>query len=269
MTAATARAPPRAGAAPDRTPTRPDTERALLAAWLDRRLLAALLRDGLVPAGGDSQPVIDLPGLSVSAEAVHALLRPPGGDSDPARLEAEAEAAWRRLFTTGDGVLARLSGSGLDGAALRVLALCLAPDLDGRYAKVYGFLHDDVTRRRASLPLLRQVMRDEGVAVGRALSATAPLRRLGLLQAAEGEPAGALASLEADPVVLCALERDLPGDLADLVRRAGWREREPAGAAVGEDLAAAARALAGPFDAPRLLRVQGEQRPERRVWAEA
>lgn len=42
---------------------------------------------------------------------------------------------------------------GLDGLDLDLLVLALAPDLDSRFEPIYGYLNDDVTRRRASIGL--------------------------------------------------------------------------------------------------------------------
>jgi hypothetical protein len=249
----------------------PLAEAMLLAAWLDRRLLGALLRDGLTLAVTTAPPALDLPGLSITAEAVHALLRPPEGEDDPAQLEAAAAKVWRQLIDLPGGVLARLAPLGLDAFALQVLALCLAPDLDARYARVYGFVHDDLTRRRASRALLRRVLDSidpDGAALAEALAAAAPLRRLGLVRAMAGEMASALADLEAEPVVLCALGADLPAELAAMIRRAPWPGAE-AGALAAPSPSDAGQALAGSAPGSRLLLVVGEQAPERRSWAEA
>ena len=40
----------------------------------------------------------------------------------------------------------------------QVLLMVLAPELDGRYARVYGFLNDDLTRRRPTATLLAQIV---------------------------------------------------------------------------------------------------------------
>src|SRR5262249_19595945 len=41
----------------------------------------------------------------------------------------------------------------LDEADVGVLLVAMAPDLDRRFEKAYGYLHDDVSRRRASVGL--------------------------------------------------------------------------------------------------------------------
>jgi hypothetical protein len=51
--------------------------------------------------------------------------------------------------------------AGLDQVDLDVLVVAVAPDLDPRFEKLYGYLHDDITRRRASVGLaLRLAGRD-------------------------------------------------------------------------------------------------------------
>ena len=40
-----------------------------------------------------------------------------------------------------------------------ILLACLAPELDAKYGRVYGYLHDDLTRRQPSLQLIASVAR--------------------------------------------------------------------------------------------------------------
>ena len=47
----------------------------------------------------------------------------------------------------------RLAGLALDPLDLELLVIAMAPDLDPRFEKLYGYLHDDLTRRRASVGL--------------------------------------------------------------------------------------------------------------------
>jgi hypothetical protein len=50
--------------------------------------------------------------------------------------------------------LARLgTGFGLDALDLELLVVALAPDVDSRFERLYGYLQDDVTRKRASIGL--------------------------------------------------------------------------------------------------------------------
>ncbi len=68
-----------------------------------------------------------------------------------AKLEKEADAAERAGV---DLRLRRLTRAfGLDDYDVELLLIALAPDLDPRFERLYGYLHDDVSRRRASAGL--------------------------------------------------------------------------------------------------------------------
>jgi hypothetical protein len=244
-------------------------EQAILSTWLDHQLLAALLRDGLAGLleSDAAQSPFELPGLSISAHAVLGLLGSAEDVGKPERLMSILHAAWRELLGLRGGVFARLAGLGLDGTALRILALCAAPDVDGRYPKVFGFIHDDVTRRHASKTLLRKVLKDRGEDVDAALVAGAPLRSLNLIRAIEGEAASALTSIAASPVVICALAQDIPVDIVPLIRLTSWpmfgpAPREPC-------LEARAKAFAALSGRSLVVHVIGARSSERRQWAEA
>jgi hypothetical protein len=58
---------------------------------------------------------------------------------------------------------------GLDLTDIDILIVALAPDLDPRFERLYGYLHDDVTRRRASVVLALELCQiDVSSADGRA-----------------------------------------------------------------------------------------------------
>ncbi|MGI5428940.1 ATP-binding protein [Streptomyces sp. CA-179760] len=144
-----------------------------LAELRDRVALLVEHRSADDPTAGDP-----LRGLYLSEEAVRHLLRPaeplplgrpgPGGPPDDrlARLSA------------------RLRLTELDTA---LLLIALAPDLDRGFEPLYGYLNDDVSRRRATVALALDLC---GIPVhlpgGRArLHPTAPLSALGLLSVEE------------------------------------------------------------------------------------
>jgi hypothetical protein len=52
----------------------------------------------------------------------------------------------------------RLAGLRLDPMDLELLVVAMAPDLDPRFEKLYGYLHDDLTRRRASVGLALELV---------------------------------------------------------------------------------------------------------------
>ena len=139
--------------------------RALLQAeldWLDealRHLVRALAR----PEGEDGGH-----GWFISAEEADRLLAP------QKRPDAEAEALLPLRAGRRD-ILARREASAAAGAPLAqlrlaqifglspleelILLVCLAPEQDPRYGRVYGYLHDDLTRRQPSLLLVASVAR--------------------------------------------------------------------------------------------------------------
>ena len=75
----------------------------------------------------------------------------PAGAADLAVLEDAAS----RIEAAGTPIrLRRLAGrAGLDGLDVDLLLVALAPDLDSRFERLYGYLNDDVTRRRATVGL--------------------------------------------------------------------------------------------------------------------
>ncbi|MBE2199148.1 MAG: ATP-binding protein [Anaerolinea sp.] len=81
----------------------------------------------------------------------------PQVERDIATLVNRAEAAGKPLRLV---ALARLMG--LDRFALDVFLICLAPLLDTRYAKIYGFLQDDLTRKRPSPQLILDLLAGPG-----------------------------------------------------------------------------------------------------------
>jgi Winged helix domain, variant/ATPase family associated with various cellular activities (AAA) len=66
-----------------------------------------------------------------------------------------------------------------------VILLCLAPEIDLRYQRIYAYLHDDVTRKNPSVDLALNLLcatHDERLRGRRALAADGTLRSLGLIE---------------------------------------------------------------------------------------
>ncbi len=109
----------------------------------------------------EADPAADDPfrGLYLSEEHVDRILQGtvPLPPSDPqveaflAKLEATADAE----ETAGADLRLRRLGRqfSLDGLDVELLVAALAPDMDSRFERLYGYLHDDVTRRRATIGL--------------------------------------------------------------------------------------------------------------------
>ncbi|GAA4332751.1 ATP-binding protein [Streptomyces venetus] len=145
-----------------------------------------------------------LRGLYLSEEAVRHLLRP----AEPLPLDFPGPGG-----PPGDrlaGLAARLGLTALDSA---LLLTALAPDLDRGFEPLYGYLNDDVSRRRATVALALDLC---GVPVhlpgARArLRPTAPLAALGLLTVEEPERPFLSRSLRVpDRVVAHLLGDDTP-----------------------------------------------------------
>jgi AAA+ superfamily predicted ATPase len=153
---------------------------------------------------GDEAAADPFRGLYFSADQAAGALdrvagRPLAGDADRGGLPD-----WAGILA-GNAGWARLQESyGLSDAELDVVLVALAPEIDLRYERVYGYLQDDVTRRRPTVDLVLDLVSrtaDEKLA-GRALfSGMAPLVRFGLLDLA-GEPNAVAPPLLAHVVVL-------------------------------------------------------------------
>jgi len=120
---------------------------------LESRVAAAVARRRAT----DPTPDDRFRGLYLSDEAVDDLLARAGRpaeslpDDDIDRLELMADA-WQ--LAGEDLRLRTIAGAfGLDGIDVNLLLVALAPDLDARFESLYGYLNDDVTRRRASVGL--------------------------------------------------------------------------------------------------------------------
>ncbi len=136
----------------------------------------------------DPAPDDPFRGLYVNEQTVDQLLEgvaePGGAGPDRAALtaiEAEAERAERA------GQVIRLrrlaQDTGLTDLDIELLLIALLPDLDTRFERLFGYLNDDVTRRRASVALALELAGASPMSAsarGR-LEASRPLLRHGLL----------------------------------------------------------------------------------------
>ena len=124
----------------------------------------------------------------------------------PYRKAAQDRArdiAARRKATAGDVPLRLdllVGRFGLDDAERDLLLLCLLPELDGRFRRLYGYLHDDVSRGFATVGLLDEMLAPPAFAARRLLGPGARLVGnelvvLGAWMAAEG-PAQRTARVE-------------------------------------------------------------------------
>ncbi|MFE7165869.1 AAA family ATPase [Streptomyces sp. NPDC057616] len=172
---------------------------ARLHALRDRVALLVEQRSADDPTAGDP-----LRGLYLSEEAVRHLLRP----VEPVR-PAPADPGGQPHDRLAE-LSARLGLTELDAA---LLLIAVAPDLDRTFEPLYGYLNDDVSRRRATvslaLDLLGAPVHSPGARAR--LHPTAPLSGLGLLTVEEPERPFLSRSLRApDRLVAHLLGDDTP-----------------------------------------------------------
>ena len=105
------------------------------------------------------------------------------------------------------------AGFALTPLDVDILVVALAPDLDPRFERLYGYLHDDLSRRRPSVGLALELCGHDGMSAaghGR-LHAGAPLVRWGLLEVEDAGRTLLTRSLRVpDRVVSFLLGRDEP-----------------------------------------------------------
>lgn len=143
-----------ATAASPASPAFPATDALLLRlARLRERVAELVARRG----AGDPTAGDPLRGLYVSEEGVRRLLEPSAGPYAPvfeAGEDGEGTPGTRGTRPGPIGPLERLAGRlGLTELDTRILLIALAPDLDRSYEQLYGYLNDDVSRRRATVGL--------------------------------------------------------------------------------------------------------------------
>jgi hypothetical protein len=165
------------------------------------RLEVARLRACGVPAGQD-----EYRGLYLSDDEVDGLLASmpaaaaAHSDAAPPQLAAlEAALARTRgtlpaLAAVATGPLASLiSYAHLTSFEVGCLLLCLAPEADVRFDRLFAYVQDDVTRRRPRIELAFRLLAEErtGQSERAAFNADAPLRRLQLItmHGEAGQPA--------------------------------------------------------------------------------
>ncbi|WP_079160799.1 ATP-binding protein [Streptomyces pactum] len=210
----------------------------------------------LVEHRAATDPTADDPlrGLYLSDDAVHHLLRtwPSADDLETAEALGGAPPHVSAADPAGPGDrLALLAGrTGLTELDAAVLLTALAPDVDRTFEPLYGYLNDDVSRRRATVSLALDLC---GVpahlaAVRARFHASAPLRALGLLEVEEPERPFLTRSLRVPDRLAGHLLGDDTPDAALLGRLHPMPEPLPAGpAAEGFVRRLAARLHDGPL----------------------
>ncbi|MER8044695.1 ATP-binding protein [Streptomyces sp. NPDC094032] len=201
--------------------------------WSRLRLVEERVRQAVaVRAGGDPDPDDPYRGQFLTPEAVARVLDPAYGPVLPA-LGPGAPPPGSPLAV----LAARFGLAPLD---LDLLLVALAPDLDARFEQLYGYLNDDLTRRRPTVGLALELCGRAGVAAARfRLSPAAPLVAGGLVEVTEPERPPLSRVLAVPDRVTAHLLGDTAPDplLADVLGRAAG---DPAADPAERDRAAAA-----------------------------
>lgn len=135
-------------------------------------------------------------GLFISDQDIDALLAELQGNVEPDFVDGDGLTS--RMDNLQRTMLVRLSlgeeslphqrlaeAFALQGHELDLLLMALAPELDSRFGRVFGFLHDDVARKRLSAGLALQLLGggdDLALSLRRSLHPDSPLLRFRLLQ---------------------------------------------------------------------------------------
>lgn len=214
-------------------------------------------------------------------ERIHAAVRKVAAQdpdpADPFRGLYVSDDLAQQLIDGGPRITA---GDRLDEAAARlglstlerdVLGVCAAPHLDPRYARLFAYLHDDVTRKLPSPRLVARLLAgdaDESAAVLACFDAARPLRARGALRIDDAEPATALAERGvrvSDRLAAVLVGADLDDPAATTIARIDVPPYDPGRPETTATTAALLAAeqpvpiiIAGP-DAPALVAHAGSQ----------
>jgi hypothetical protein len=105
----------------------------------------------------------------VSRATIESLLLDLSGAPDTELVSAQAaeQMALREVLricaeaNAHDDALADLCrGFAFTSLEIRAFLLCLAPELDAKYQRIFGIINDDLSRRNASLALIASVLGD-------------------------------------------------------------------------------------------------------------
>lgn len=109
----------------------------------------------------------------------------------------DAEITTRRTASIREGVYLTIpyltQVFGLTRLEEQCILICLAPELDRNYEKVYSYLQDDVTRKKPSIDLVLKLLcpiRQDRLAARLIFDSQAPLFKYGLLQTTDNDPGG-------------------------------------------------------------------------------
>ncbi len=169
----------------------------------------------------DPAPDDPFRGLYLTPEAVRRVLDAPRLRLVPLEDDAELDALAAHVPPPGPRLRQLARDFHLDRLDLELLLVAMAPDVDARFERLYGYLNDDVTRRRATVALALELCGEPAAGTGRfRLAAGAPLVAGGLVEVREPElPALSRVLRVPDRVVGHLLGDDAPDpSVLDLAR---------------------------------------------------
>ncbi|MBG0853736.1 ATP-binding protein [Streptomyces spinoverrucosus] len=149
--------------------------------WTRLRLVEERVRGAVaVRRAVDPDPDDPYRGQYLTPEAAVRILDEPGG------LDVPAQEPWHPpAGSLLDGLARRFGLAPLD---LDLLLVAVAPDLDARFERLYGYLNDDLTRRRPTVGLALELCGLGGATSARfRLAPGAPLIAGGLVEVTEPE----------------------------------------------------------------------------------
>jgi AAA+ superfamily predicted ATPase len=143
-------------------------------------------------------------GMHLGADDIKVILREMphialGGETEVTRLIGSLARKTLKFARIADWL-------GLSDRDLTIIVLALAPDVDLRYERIYGYLQDDITRKRPSIDLIANLLCaniDERIALFESFGPQSPLVKNGVLEWNSTE-----ISLIARPLVLDELWRN-------------------------------------------------------------
>ncbi|WNM30854.1 ATP-binding protein [Streptomyces sp. Li-HN-5-11] len=149
--------------------------------WTRLKLVEERVRHAVaVRRAADPDPDDPYRGQYLTPDAVARILDEPGGLAVPAHEPWQPPAG-----SVLDGLARRFGLSPLD---LDLLLVAVAPDLDARFEQLYGYLNDDLTRRRPTVGLALELCGLAGAPSARfRLAPGAPLIAGGLVEVTEPE----------------------------------------------------------------------------------
>jgi hypothetical protein len=158
-------------------------------------LLAREWIDATVRYSIEAQPAGDnsLPGLTRSQLSIQSLFDDQSERRTAQPVAAEAfgalERACRQEFAANSVLTSLHRCLNLTATEFRALLLCAAPELDPKYQSAYGYLHDDLGRRAASLGLVCSLL-GEPVQIRRELGSSGGIVDWRLLDHGDSLPHG-------------------------------------------------------------------------------